>query len=802
MSLVEGTSALAQTNEVANTLKVISETTSQSADIYTISNYLSETQASQPQAAATTYTYIESLKTYVPQVVTGFTAAAGGGYTAVSGGLAYILSAPVAFAAIASALGIGVGVGMYELNPEFWTKVSNALLDAGAIVGGGVLSILKDGKNYIPASTVNAVREVLLQEGAYNDGEGYSGYQPTVTGYTVTIQPPVAFAPDGYYTEDYKDGFNVDCRYALQVTRNTDPVYLCFVYSQGSSYERIYAVSKGYFRLSMTGNDLVQSPSWSVDIATQVQATSTHGAYYSTSLQDVYNWYRNGLFNEIPANNVAPFNVGNTDLASDLANYLFYNVLQPSQGGVEGLEKQSGATIPNEQTDIPTEFPDWWLDGIDFFRPITREIGNNPTNNPNDYEAQKAIPVEVPATIGSPIETGYDEPQVTVQGGEVVAPSVDPPVDPPTEPWKRIIKGTQTIIEPIPPHPPTIDVYPGPEDPPIFDPPPVEDPPLEDPPPPDPPTIDDGHTVVVTPPTTGTGTGMNNIYNPSKSEMQSFNAFLWSNDFVDTIKKILNDPMQAIIALQMVYVTPPTESGHTIVVGSIDTEISSDIVTSQYVPLDCGSVTIPEYFLDYTDYSPYTEIQCYLPFIGFVKLDPDDVINATLNIKYTVDLYTGACIAEITVTKGGLSAVLYTFNGNCAVQLPLTAATHSNIFGVISGISSTAIGVATGNPLMALGGLAAAGMSYGKQDISRSGSLGSNAGAMAIKKPYIVARRPIAYNASRYNEFMGIPSNTYTVLSNLSGYTRVKYCHVENIESATDNEKTMIESLLKQGVLI
>ena len=801
MSLVEGTSALAQTNEVANALKVVSETTSQSADIYTISNYLSETQANQPQAAATTYTYIESLKTYVPQVVTGFTAAAGGGYTAVSGGLAYILATPVAFAAIASALGIGVGVGMYELNPEFWTKVSNALLDAGAIVGGGVLSILKDGKNYIPASTVNAVRELLLQEGAYNDDEGYSGYQPTVSGYTVTIQPPVAFAPDGYYTYDYTTALGDHRRYAVQITRNTVPVYICLAYNDTQpNYQRIYAISTGYFRLSGTQNDLVTSPTWDVHEARQVNATQTHGSYYYADIQDFYKCLESGIF---PIVNVAPFTVGETtNIAADLANYLLYNILQPSQGGVVGLEKQSGATYPNEQTDIPTEFPDWWLEGIDLFRPVTREIGNNPTNNPGDYESQKAIPIEVPPTVGSPAEVGYNEPQVTVQGGEVIAPAVDPPVDPPTEPWKRIIKGTQTIIEPVPPHPPTIDVYPGPEDPPIFDPPPVEDPPLEDPPPPDPPTIDDGHTVVVTPPTTGTGTGMNNVYNPSKSELQAFNGFLWSNDFVDTIKKILNDPMEAVIALQMVYVTPSTESGHTIVVGSIDTEISSDIVTNQYVELNCGSVAIPEYFLDYTDYSPYTEVQCYLPFIGFVTLDADDIIASTVNIKYTVDLYTGTCIAEISVSKGDLSAVLYTFNGNCAVQLPLTSATHNSIFGVLTGVSSILAGVATGNPLMLIGGLASAELSFNKQNITRSGTLGSNAGAMCIKKPYIVVRRPVACNPQEYNKYYGIPSSHTVFLSALKGDTRVKNIHVESIVSATDYEKQMIEDILKKGVII
>ena len=780
MSLVEGTSALQYTNEVANTLKVVSETTNQSAEIYSISNYLSETQADQAQAAMTTYTYVESLKTYVPQVVTGLTATAGGAYTAVSGGVAYVLSAPVAFAAMAGALGIGLGVGMYQVNPEFWTKVSNALVDAGKIVGNGVLGFMKDGKTYIPSSTINIVRQLLLEEGAYNAGDpGYSS--------------------------------DLNCSpWTQPILETTAPIN----FSKSGSLWNLLSVSEGVkvglFRSELSNGD------WRIVLATPYNnSTYTYQHRYGTTTSNVGSNYFDHDSKRVYYTAFGPgtslkdidslqsgntYNYANsTDVGynSHLAWTLLYGT-QSGGGGVEGLEKESGATYPSEQSDIPTEYPDWWLSGMDFLKPVTREIGNNPTLNPDDYETEKALPLEIPATIGSPIEVGYEEPQVTIQGGVITAPSTDPPTDPPTEPWKRVIKGISNILEPYPPE--DIDVYPGPENPPV-DEPAVEDPPTD--PPVDPPTDDTGTTPpIVLPPIGGLGTGMNNVYNPTKAELQEFNAFLWSNDFVDTIKKILNDPMEAVIALQMVYCTPTTTSGGTIVVGSIDTEVSSDIVTNQFVTINCGSVTIPEYFQDYTDYSPYTEVIAYLPFIGFVNLETDDIIGSTVSIKYTVDLFTGTCLCEITVSKNNLSGVIYTFNGNCAVQLPLTAATHSSIFGVLTGMSTAAAGIATGNPLLFATGAAKVGLSAGKQSISRSGSLGSNAGAMGIKKPYLLVRRPVAYNPQRYNKYYGIPSSTTVLFSTLKGYTRVSHVHVENIESATDNEKKMIEDILKTGVII
>ena len=65
---------------------------------------------------------------------------AASGTTAGAGLLAMDVGA--AGAAIAPALGIAAGIGLYNLTPEFWDGVATTLLDAGATVGGKIMGMV------------------------------------------------------------------------------------------------------------------------------------------------------------------------------------------------------------------------------------------------------------------------------------------------------------------------------------------------------------------------------------------------------------------------------------------------------------------------------------------------------------------------------------------------------------------------------------------------------------------------------------------------------------------------------------
>lgn len=307
-----------------------------------------------------------------------------------------------------------------------------------------------------------------------------------------------------------------------------------------------------------------------------------------------------------------------------------------------------------------------------------------------------------------------------------------------------------------------------------------------------------------TPPAvTGSSNALWAVYNPTFSEVSAVGSYLWSSSIIDIIQKFFSNPMDAIISLHMIYTTPTTGSSQNIKLGYLDSGVSAKTVTNQYKFIDCGEILVPEYFQDVRDYSPYTKCAIFLPFIGIRSLATEDVINCKLRVKYSVDVLTGAILAELYITKRGATQCLYTFAGNGAVQIPLTGGDRTRLLsGIIAGATSVVGGAA-------IGGLAgaAAGAVHGVSGLSnsssveRTGNFSANAGAMGIKKPYLIINRKDAYDASSYNRYYGFPCNIACTLGTCSGYTKVNSVHV-NIPRALEEEKSEIEAALRSGVVI
>jgi hypothetical protein len=283
------------------------------------------------------------------------------------------------------------------------------------------------------------------------------------------------------------------------------------------------------------------------------------------------------------------------------------------------------------------------------------------------------------------------------------------------------------------------------------------------------------------------------IYNPTLTQLNSLGAWLWSSNFIDQILKIFNDPMQAIIGLHKVYATPNISGSGNIKVGYLDSGVPSNIVGNQYTYIDCGTVSLREYYGNILDYSPYTTVQLYLPFIGIVSLDIADVSRSSITVKYGVDVLTGACLASVSVQRDNAGGVLYQYSGNCACQYPLSSGSY---MGMVTGAIGTIGSLAKGNIFGSA--LSIAGM---HTNIEHSGGFSGNSGAMGIKKPYLIISRPQSVMNDGFPSIQGYPSNYYTRLGNCSGFTQVAECHVENI-SATDKELDKIKDLLKDGVIL
>lgn len=295
--------------------------------------------------------------------------------------------------------------------------------------------------------------------------------------------------------------------------------------------------------------------------------------------------------------------------------------------------------------------------------------------------------------------------------------------------------------------------------------------------------------------------GMLTVYSPTISQIKSLANYMWSTDFdIDTFKKLFGDPMDAIIGLSILPVTAPISSSKEIIVGNMSTGVTANAVSAQYLEIDCGSVNVNEYWGAYLDYSPYTKIYIYLPYVGIHPLDIDDVMSKTILVKYHVDILSGACVCYV---KCG-DSVLYTFTGQCSAQIPINASNFNNI---ISG----AIGIAGSiGSMVASGGMSApvsipsmigSAVNFLKPDVEKSGSISGTGGLLGIQYPYLILSRPKQALPLYQNTFQGFPAHLTYTLSELSGYTEIEDIHLNNIP-CTDTELNEIERLLKEGVVI
>lgn len=298
-----------------------------------------------------------------------------------------------------------------------------------------------------------------------------------------------------------------------------------------------------------------------------------------------------------------------------------------------------------------------------------------------------------------------------------------------------------------------------------------------------------------TPPSYVTTNAMFTLYNPSGGDLTNLANFLWSPTWsIDTFKKIFANPLDCILGLMvMPHLSAPVDT-KVMNVGNISTGVTLHYFTKQFYDFDCGTFELMEYYNSYLDYSPYTKVNIYLPYIGDKQLSTDEVMNKTLGVKYRFDLATGDCIAFITVD----GTVLYSFSGNCAARLPLAGNNWNGIIPAITGVAISAGSMAAGLP--ALGAASAAAVSTMKETISHTGSISGSAGLMGIQTPYLIITRPRQALPLQQNSFTGYPSFITESLGSLNGYTEVEACHLEHVP-CTQEELIEIEELLRKGVL-
>lgn len=276
---------------------------------------------------------------------------------------------------------------------------------------------------------------------------------------------------------------------------------------------------------------------------------------------------------------------------------------------------------------------------------------------------------------------------------------------------------------------------------------------------------------------------------------------LWDTSIFDisTFQKLVQEPLDALITLQCIPINPTTSGTGHVKLGNFDTEAIADIITQQYYTIDCGSLTVQEYWGSALDYSPYSKLQIFLPFIGIRDLDIDECMGKKLHVKYNYDILSGNFTAQIKVG----SSVLYKFPGNVKQEVPVTSQVNTKLEALARSTSTLVAGAAGGGASFAAAVISSAvNTALAKTRITRSGDLNGSTGLLDDFNCYLIITRPIQSLAAGFKSQKGYPSNISAVLNTCSGYTEVEYIHLTGIAGATDTELEEIEQLLKNGVII
>ena len=309
-----------------------------------------------------------------------------------------------------------------------------------------------------------------------------------------------------------------------------------------------------------------------------------------------------------------------------------------------------------------------------------------------------------------------------------------------------------------------------------------------------------------------TTTGMITLYNPTEGELGLLATFLHSdNALFEAYKAMFGNINECLLGLGIIpysFSSSEVTQVSNVVIGNIESGISMNKIDVQYVKVDMGSLNIAEFYGSFLDYSPYTQIEIYLPYIGTKTIDADIVMGKTLAVKYMIDVATGMCVAHLSVD----GCVMYSFSGECMSLIPLTNSNYAQILQshlncAVSAITNVAKIVATEGAYTGMGVANMVGTTLEnapnlfKPHIQKTGSVSTTAGMLSPQTPYLIITRNVPAIPRENGLYNGYLSHITERLDLLRGFTQVEEIHLENVP-ATSDEIEEILTLLKEGVIL
>ena len=247
------------------------------------------------------------------------------------------------------------------------------------------------------------------------------------------------------------------------------------------------------------------------------------------------------------------------------------------------------------------------------------------------------------------------------------------------------------------------------------------------------------------------------IYEPTNANMQKINDAIFINAADGTTINV----QQYFSSYKKFYCKIPVAGYKPLKGGRYDFGEQAPYVKEHTIVVDCGSVEIPEENQSLLDYSPFSRLTIYLPFIGFQELDDKVVVGHTLKVQYVVDVLSGRCLAQLFVDSTDLKSCFAEYGGTIAAD---------EIFGTDNGYNY-----------------------YGAYELMTTMQLGE-------LSCYVLIHTKIPLEGDIVN-YKGLPTNEIVRVGDVTGFVKYSSIHVDGM-TATDSEKSEIESLLMSGIFV
>lgn len=217
-----------------------------------------------------------------------------------------------------------------------------------------------------------------------------------------------------------------------------------------------------------------------------------------------------------------------------------------------------------------------------------------------------------------------------------------------------------------------------------------------------------------------------NLYQISKESLEAFISWFWNtsivSDWTDVIANTLTgmygNLTQCITGIRKFpisdeYLVNSTSASSSIKVGRYTYDNNGSGVANCY-KINSGllsdklvaSTTISPKYNNFVDYSPYTTLQLYLPFVGVIPLDTNMVMGRTLEIYASASLYTGEIQYTVYSHNGSTNTLLGIYIGMCGIDVPYSLDDALSIFSNASNSVTSALGAISGISMPSIGGSA------------------------------------------------------------------------------------------------